>query len=126
MKPEVEAIVASWQKSRAVSAGNSHTSRLAGMIQVCRPSWSAGVTCHAARTLLNEGVREFRAVDTLAGYLSYLETELLRYTESSPDAPLLGDACELEVKGWFVYWKLYRDSTTDAADDLPAVMQHAR
>jgi hypothetical protein len=126
MKPQVEELVASWQKSRDVNNGQNHISRLAGMIQVCRPAWSTGVTCHAARMLLEEGVREFREVDSLSAYLRYLESVLLRYSEKFREEVVAGDACELEVKGWFVYWKLYRDHASDSAVTLLPVSQQAR
>ena len=88
-------------------------SRLAGLIQVCRPHWSARIACRSAKRLVDEGVTEFREVGMLSDYMVYLDTQLARHVK----APLLESeaepgqeaACSLEVRGWAEYWQRFWD-----------------
>lgn len=108
MKQQMDESAGAGEHPSALSGGRSQLSRFAGLVQVCRPDWSTRVACHVAQILIEEEVRAFREVGSLADYLSYLDTQLLRHTEGCAGVPLLADSCELEVQGWSVYWQQYR------------------
>ncbi len=86
------------------------TGRFAGLIQVCRPNWSAGISCQVALTLMDAGVKAFREVDFLPDYLAYLESCISRLDHINYDAELPMMICEIEVRGWADYWQSYRDA----------------
>lgn len=89
-------------------AGNGETAMhgsLAGMIQVCRPSWSATKACQVAMLLNGHGVREYHEGGNLVEYLIYLETELARHEKEYDSALPHARACEMTVHKWAVYWQ---------------------
>lgn len=108
MKPQREHRGGAVELPSALSGGRRQLSRFAGLVLLCRPDWSASVACHVAHILIEQKVREFREVGSLADYLNYLDTQLLRYTEACMGVPLRVESCELEVLGWSGYWQQYR------------------
>ena len=93
--------------SPVVVAESLQHSRMAGLIQVCRPDWSANMACHSARVLITQGIREYREVSHLSDYIVYLGTQLAEHANTLENAQELSMSCELEVRGWAEYWQRF-------------------
>ena len=100
----------SGEVSQSASRQLRETARFAGLIQVCRSHWSAGVSCQVAHTLMDAGVKEFREVDYLPDYLAYLETCIAQFEHVNYGGQVPTMICETEVRGWADYWQSYRDA----------------
>ena len=93
--------------SPVVEVKSLQHSRMAGIIQVCRPDWSANMACYSAQVLITKGVREYREVGHLRDYMVYLGLQLAEHANTLESAQELSLSCELEVRGWAEYWQRF-------------------
>ncbi len=87
----------------------TRSGRLAGMIQVCRPDWSAETAWYAAQLLNEEGVTRQHAAASLTDYLAYLDSRLTRFAQHHFAEQEITVANELELQRWASRWQHYRD-----------------
>ena len=91
-----------------VGSNLTRSGQLAGMIQICRPDWSAKDAWYAARLLSEQGLVEFSGKGAITDYLAYLDTRLTGFAHQHFAEQESRIASQSEVQCWAERWQHYR------------------